>query len=158
MTLFSYTDNWGILLGEGESRYKPWGSSIRGSGEGGVWFSSWYVVSIDTGNIAQSHSPAQDGVLLSRWSLFCFLLQYKGEIKLCFVNFCCFVKSLRFECLPVTETYLIVLIVKYDQIINGRMGDPGEGNGMPLQYSCLENPMDGGAWKAAVHGVAEGRT
>ena len=34
---------------------------------------------------------------------------------------------------------------------------PGEGNGTPLQYSCLENPMDGGAWKAAVHGVAEGR-
>ena len=34
----------------------------------------------------------------------------------------------------------------------------GEGNGIPLQYSCLENPMDWGAWKAAVHGVAEGRT
>ena len=34
----------------------------------------------------------------------------------------------------------------------------GEGNGTPLQYSCLENPMDRGAWKAAVHGVAEGRT
>ena len=34
----------------------------------------------------------------------------------------------------------------------------GEGNGTPLQYSCLENPKDGGAWKAAVHGVAEGRT
>ena len=33
----------------------------------------------------------------------------------------------------------------------------GEGNGTPLQYSCLENPMDGGAWKAVVHGVAEGR-
>ena len=33
-----------------------------------------------------------------------------------------------------------------------------EGNGIPLQYSCLENPMDGGAWKAAVHGVTEGRT
>ena len=32
----------------------------------------------------------------------------------------------------------------------------GEGNGNPLQYSCLENPVDGGAWKAAVHGVAEG--
>ena len=28
----------------------------------------------------------------------------------------------------------------------------------PLQYSCLENPLDGGAWKAAVHGVAEGQT
>ena len=35
---------------------------------------------------------------------------------------------------------------------------PGEGNGTPFQYSCLENLMDGGAWKAAVHGVAEGRT
>ena len=34
----------------------------------------------------------------------------------------------------------------------------GEGNGTPLQYSCLENPMDGGAWKAAVHEVAEGWT
>ena len=33
-----------------------------------------------------------------------------------------------------------------------------EGDGTPLQYSCLENPMDGGAWWAVVHGVAEGRT
>ena len=31
-------------------------------------------------------------------------------------------------------------------------------NGTPLQYSCLQNPMDGGAWKAAVHGIAEGQT
>ena len=34
----------------------------------------------------------------------------------------------------------------------------GEGNGTPLQYSCLENPMDGEAWWAAVHGVAKSRT
>ena len=33
-----------------------------------------------------------------------------------------------------------------------------EGNGTPLQYSCLENPMDGGAWWAAVYGVAKSRT
>ena len=32
---------------------------------------------------------------------------------------------------------------------------PGEGNGNPLQYSCLENPMDGGAWCTAVHGGRE---
>ena len=32
---------------------------------------------------------------------------------------------------------------------------PGEGNGNPLQYSCLENPMDRGAWRATVHGVAK---
>ena len=37
--------------------------------------------------------------------------------------------------------------------------DPaGEGNGNPLQYSCLENPMDRGAWWATVHGVAESQT
>ena len=34
----------------------------------------------------------------------------------------------------------------------------GAGNGNPLQYSCLENPMDGGAWQAAVHGVARSWT
>ena len=34
----------------------------------------------------------------------------------------------------------------------------GEGNGTPLQYSCLENPMDGAAWKAAVQEVTDGRT
>ena len=33
----------------------------------------------------------------------------------------------------------------------------GEGNGTPLQYSCLENPMDGGAWWAAVHGFSKSR-
>ena len=35
---------------------------------------------------------------------------------------------------------------------------PGEGNGKPLQYSCLENPMDGGPWWTAVHGVAKSQT
>ena len=35
---------------------------------------------------------------------------------------------------------------------------PGEGNGNPLQYSCLENPMDGEAWWATVHGVAKNQT
>ena len=35
---------------------------------------------------------------------------------------------------------------------------PGEGNGNPLQYSCLENPMDGGVWWATVHRVTESDT
>ena len=40
-------------------------------------------------------------------------------------------------------------------LIPGSGRSPGEGNGNPLQYSCLENPMDRGAWLATVHGVAE---
>ena len=39
--------------------------------------------------------------------------------------------------------------------IPGSGRSPGEGNGNPLQYSCLGNPMDGGAWWATVHRVAE---
>ena len=35
---------------------------------------------------------------------------------------------------------------------------PGDGNGNPLQYSCLENPVNRGAWQAAVHGVAKSQT
>ena len=40
-------------------------------------------------------------------------------------------------------------------LISGLGRSPGEGNGNPLQYSCLENPMDRGAWWATVHGVAQ---
>ena len=40
-------------------------------------------------------------------------------------------------------------------LILGSGRSPGEGNGNPLQYSCLENPMGGGAWWATVHGVTE---
>ena len=43
-------------------------------------------------------------------------------------------------------------------LIPGLGRSPGEGNGNPLQYSCLENPMKRGAWWAIVHGVAESDT
>ena len=42
--------------------------------------------------------------------------------------------------------------------IPGLGASPGEGNHNPLQYSCLENPMDRGAWRATVHRVAKSRT
>ena len=42
--------------------------------------------------------------------------------------------------------------------IPGLQRSPGEGDGNPLQFSCLENPMDGGAWWATVHGVVKSRT
>ena len=40
----------------------------------------------------------------------------------------------------------------------GQEDPPEEGNGNPLQYSCLENPMDRGAWQVTVHGVVKDRT
>ena len=43
-------------------------------------------------------------------------------------------------------------------LIPGLGRSPGEGNGNPLQYSCLENSIDRGAWRATVHGVAKSRT
>ena len=43
-------------------------------------------------------------------------------------------------------------------LIPGSGRCPGGGNGNPLQYSCLENPMDKGAWRATVHGVAKSQT
>ena len=43
-------------------------------------------------------------------------------------------------------------------LIPGSGRFPGEGNDNPLQYSCLENPMDRGAWWATVHGIAKSRT
>ena len=45
-----------------------------------------------------------------------------------------------------------IYLLRLSQVLNG------EGNGTPLQYSCLENPMDGRAWWAAVHGVTKSRT
>ena len=44
------------------------------------------------------------------------------------------------------------------RILPGPGRSPREGNGNPLQYSCLENPMDGGAWWATAHRVAKSRT
>ena len=57
---------------------------------------------------------------------------------------------LKYSAMPIWENSLKKSRCKYMHNIHF-----GESNGTPLQYSCLENPMDGGAWWAAVHGVAE---
>ena len=50
------------------------------------------------------------------------------------------------------------MVFQFDCDLNQHLTNIGEGNGTPLQYSFLENPMDGGAWWAAVYGVAKSRT
>ena len=71
-----------------------------------------------------------------------------------------FDKQLGFPGLP-----LMAQLVKESACKVGDQGSipesgrcPGEGNGNPLQYSCLDNPMDRGAWRATVHGVTKSRT
>ena len=78
-------------------------------------------------------------------------------------------------CIPVPysekDTFFGVLVLKvlvglhrtiqlqvFQCYLSGHRLEFGEGNGTPLQYSCLENPMHGGAWWAAVHGVAKSWT
>ena len=48
--------------------------------------------------------------------------------------------------------------LKQSRLVVARDWESGEGNGTPLQYSCLEDPTDGGTWWAAVHGVVKSRT
>ena len=59
-----------------------------------------------------------------------------------------FIKVLNFT----DKTWL----VRYSGEVSVKIGISGEGNGNPLQYSCLENPLDRGSWWATVHGVAVG--
>ena len=63
------------------------------------------------------------------------------------------------------KVFLVALVVKNSPAISGDAGSlpgsgrpTGEGNGNPLQYSCLENPMDRDAWWATVHGVTKSQT
>ena len=69
-----------------------------------------------------------------------------------------FVNNFYFN--KVSEIYYVVLENKVFQALRSiveLIRSPGEGNGNPFQYSCLENPMDRGAWQSIVHGVARVR-
>ena len=73
------------------------------------------------------------------------------------------VLELRFHLLHGTDKIIIMIIIMLNPSLTlgldwAYIMRTGEGNGTPLQYSCLENPMDGGAWWATVHGVARSRT
>ena len=67
---------------------------------------------------------------------------------------------------PLSPRYACILNLRFPPVplaresseFKGSCVEFGEGNGTSLQYSCLENPMDGGAWWAAVHGVAKSQT
>ena len=64
------------------------------------------------------------------------------------------------RCLPLETNFRYLGFIKcpWDYAFCLSRSTFGEGNGNPLQYSCLEHPMDGGAWNAAVHGVTKSQT
>ena len=88
---------------------------------------------------------------------------YWSIIDLQCVNFCCLAKWLSY-----TDIYIFFpggSVVKNPPAMQENLGSipgsgrsPGEGNGNPLQYSCLQIPMNRGAWWATVHGVAKSQT
>ena len=76
------------------------------------------------------------------------------------LGLCCFAQALS-SCsqwgLLLTVAHGLPLVVTFLVEYLGSRVHGGEGDGTPLQHSCLENPMDGGAWGVAVHGVATER-
>ena len=100
------------------------------------------------------------------------VLRLQSAFSLPFVS-CCSLLTSQFKFCFVSRSFLDqtsldlgfpgASVVKNPPANAGGTGDgpgrsPGGGNGTPLQYSCLENPMDGGAWWATVHGVTESWT
>ena len=74
-------------------------------------------------------------------------------------NICLWLTSIQVSLVAQRVKHLHLLHwreTRFNPCIRGR--SPGEGNGNPLQYSCLENPTDGEAWQATVHVVAKSRT
>ena len=62
----------------------------------------------------------------------------------------------RFACFSFSSVHFC--FTYFETLLLGTQSFSGEGYGSPLQYSCLENPMDGGAWWAAIYGVTQSRT
>ena len=68
------------------------------------------------------------------------------------------IMSLLFNMLSIKESQIQPTVKDYNTSIGLPRWCPGRGHGNPLQYTCLENPMDRGTWQAAVHRVAQSRT
>jgi len=85
-------------------------------------------------------------------SAFCTRMEVSWWQKLCFMH-CCIPSAHSSGGIRISLVNIFL-----NDLLNFANAGFGEGNGHPLQYSCLENPMDGGAWWATVHGVAKSQT
>ena len=76
--------------------------------------------------------------------------EFQKNIYFCFID-----STKAFDCVDHNKLWKILQEMGYQTTL---LASLGEGNGNPLQYSCLENPIDGGTWWATVRAVAESRT
>jgi len=108
---------------------------------------------------------------ISLYTLFCKnVFSSVGSPSRSEITRCVFIRNSQFSTVVIpTQAFQVALVVKNNRCANagdirdtgsipGLGRSPGGGHGNPLQYSCLENPMDRGAWRATVHRVAKGQT
>ena len=76
--------------------------------------------------------------------------EFQKNTYLCFID-----HAKDFDCVGHNKLWKILQEMGYQTTL---LASLGEGNGNPLQYSCLENPIDGGTWWVTVHGVAKSQT
>ena len=108
----------------------------------------WTQVSCNAGRFFTIWATREDLISIGCYQYFQILQIYGWEFGCCVVFICTI-------CLDGRES---TCSLKDLSSIPGSGRSPGEGNGNPLQYSCLENPMDGGAWWATAHGVTKNWT
>ena len=139
---FKYNGSW--------LRFVTWHSNFRKSYTGSLKFAS---------NLMNSGSPLPHPLL-------CSLLEQNAQVKECTKVWFCFSSVMQLNEISKleqrrdwkTSADVIQSSLFHLKYTSTREKDSGEGNGHPLQCSCLENPRDGGAWWAAVYGVAQSQT
>ena len=110
-------------------------------------------------SLLQHHSSKASTLWCSAFSIVQFLHQYMTTGKTIALTRWTFVGKVTSLLFNMMSMLVIVFLPRSKCLLISWLQSPsGEGNGTPLQYSCLENPMDGGAWWAAVHGVARSWT
>ena len=88
--------------------------------------------------------------------LFSIIFEISGCISISLVEF--ILIAIKYSLMEIAYFLISLLSIWANYLFGPLWLLYGEGNGTPLQYSCLKNPMDGGAWEAAVHGVAKSQT
>ena len=122
--------------------------SLRPHGLYSPWNSSGQNIGVGSLSLLQRIFPTQG---LNPSLLHCGRILYQLSHSVLVINFVC-----KFP--GASGGKASAYIVGALGTIPGSGRSPGEGNGNPLQYSCQENPMDGGTWWAIVLGIAKGRT